>query len=133
MGKYDDIINLPHPVSKKHPQMPKADRAAQFMPFAALTGYGDAVTEAGRLTDAAPDLQEDVIEALNRKLTTLHAASGGHPEAEIVYFEKDAKKEGGAYRTIRGKIKKIDTDNGEIVMESGERIRIGDVVEAAGC
>ena len=129
MGKYDDIIGLPHHQSVKHPHMPSEDRAAQFMPFAALTGYGDAVDEAGRLTDERIDLEENYIEILDRKLQLIGKRIKSQPEVEITYFEKDAKKEGGSYQTIRKNVKKIDTYENVIVMVSGERIAINDIVD----
>ena len=102
MGKYDDIINLPHPVSKTHAPMPRAQRAAQFSPFAALTGYDDAVRETARLTEARVELDRDALDALDRALHALEeriAADKVRPEAQIRYFIPDERK---AYlRTLR--------------------------------
>ena len=96
------MINLPHPVSKVHPQMPIAERAAQFSPFAALTGYGDAVKETARLTDAKIELDEDAKEILDEKLKQIREQIEEHPEIEITYFQPDERKKGGSYITITG-------------------------------
>ena len=105
---YKDIINLPHHVSSKRPQMPMLDRAAQFSPFAALTGYDDAIHETGRLTDEKIDLSEEEKEALDRKQQILMERLGDHPALTVTYFVPDAKKSGGAYVTKSGNLKKID-------------------------
>ena len=97
LKKYDDIINLPHPVSKKHPQMPLLDRAAQFAPFAALTGYGEALTETARLTDTKIELDEGEIERINAKINYLIDNLETAPTVEITYFVPDKKKKGGKY------------------------------------
>lgn len=100
MGKYDDIINLPHFVSKKYPQMSMRDRAAQFSPFAALTGYDAEIKETTRLTDRRIELDEDVLDKLNERLYILRKVlddGSVYPEVRITYFEKDLKKDGGKY------------------------------------
>ena len=89
------LINLPHPVSKKHPQMPLLDRAAQFAPFAALTGYGEAVTETARLTDSKIELDEGEIERINAKISYLIDNLKNVPTVELTYFVPDKKKKGG--------------------------------------
>ena len=99
---YKDIINLPHHVSSKRPQMPMLDRAAQFSPFPALTGYDDAIHETGRLTDEKIDLSEEEKEALDRKQQILMERLGDHPALTVTYFVPDAKKSGGAYVTKSG-------------------------------
>ena len=126
---YDDIIQLPHPVSKTHPQMPLQNRAAQFAPFAALTGYGAAIGEAGRLTEEEMDLDADVLDSLDEKLMILSGRLKEKPEVEISYFEPDRRKAGGAYRTVRGRLKKIDSVARELVLESGESILMDRIVE----
>ena len=124
MSDYDDIINLPHHQSKNHPRMSLHDRAAQFAPFAALTGYDDAVKEARRLTDSKPELDENQLEELDQKLADLMTRIEEHPEVTIIYFEPDDKKEGGAYVTCVGKIKKIDDYKRVFIFEDARSISI---------
>ena len=128
MSDYDDIINLPHHQSKNHPHMSLHDRAAQFAPFAALTGYDDAVKEAMRLTDSKPELDENQLEELDQKLADLMTRIEEHPEVTITYFEPDDKKEGGAYVTCVGKLKKIDIYEKQLVLTGNRFIRICDIV-----
>ncbi len=122
-GPYDDIIDLPHPTSERHPRMPMANRAAQFSPFAALTGYGDAVRETARLTDRRVELTEAEKSVLDAKLQQLAPGAS----AEITCFQPDGKKEGGAYLTVTGVVKRIDA--GEIVLTDMRKIPIEDIVE----
>ena len=111
---YEDIVNLPHHVSGKHPRMPMIKRAAQFAPFAALTGYDDAVEETARLTDEMIELEEGAVDELNRKINeAVH--SGGR--VVVTYFAPDKKKSGGAYIKASGRIKKAGM--GRIVMNDG--------------
>lgn len=119
---YNDIINLPHHVSTKHPRMKMIDRAAQFSPFAALTGHGAAVSETERLTEkfAEPDEYEKSI--INEKLRFLAELVSQHPVAEIVYFEPDKRKDGGEYVTVTGEVKKIDSVGQSVLMADGQRI-----------
>lgn len=107
-GPYDDIIDLPHHRSKTHPPMPVADRAAQFAPFAALTGYEDMIEEAARLTDAAPSLTEEERERLDRKLQALLAGAGPVSGVTVTWFVPDEKKAGGSYQEAAGTVTKID-------------------------
>ena len=106
-GKYDDIIHLPHHVSSVHPRMPMLDRAAQFSPFAALTGYESAIQETARVTDRRMELDEDAKANLDQKLRLLEM-SPEQPPVALTYFQPDGKKSGGAYITITGVIKKMD-------------------------
>lgn len=122
--QYDDIINLPHHVSKTHAHMPVTDRAAQFSPFAALTGYEDVIREEGRMTDAMIELDEGEKALIDTNLRQLI----GH-EAEIRYFLEDRFKEGGSYKIIKGEIKKIDTNEDVVVMKDGTRIPVRQIVE----
>lgn len=124
-GPYDDIIDLPHPTSERHPRMPMANRAAQFSPFAALSGYDDAVKETARLTGSKAELTEEEKSILDAKLQRL--APGEN--AGITYFQPDAKKQGGAYLTASGEIKRIDGAAREIVLTDGRRIPIDDILE----
>ena len=127
---YKDIINLPHHVSSKRPQMPMLDRAAQFSPFAALTGYDDAVHETGRLTDEKIDLSEEEKEALDRKQQILMERLGDHPALTVTYFVPDAKKSGGAYVTKSGNLKKIDEFERLMMLMDG---RIMSLTSRANC
>lgn len=127
--RYADIIYRKHPISVRHPQMSVAERAAQFSPFAALTGYGEAIGEAGRLTDERKELDEDVREGLDEKLQSLLARIGERPEVSVTYFQPDGRKDGGAYVTWRGRVKKVDVYGRYVVMSDGMRIPMGDIVE----
>lgn len=126
---YDDIINLPHPVSAVHPQMAMAERAAQFSPFAALTGYRDAIEETARLTDGWTDLDEGSRESLDRKLAFLMEYPGGPEDVTITYFQLDERKAGGAYRSVSGRIKKIDGYERRLVMADGKTIPMEYIIE----
>ena len=128
-NKYEDIIHLPHHRSKKHPPMPLVDRAAQFSPFSALTGYEDAILETGRLTDARAELNEDELEALNSKYQLLMDTVGTDIEVSITYFKPDDRKAGGAYLTERDVVKKVDTYNRRILMRNGTCIPMDDVFD----
>ena len=105
-NSYEDIINLPHPVSKNHPQMPLRDRAAQFAPFAALTGHDAAIKETARLTDERLELSEEVIAQLNEKINIIRNNIGIEQNVSITYFIPDAKKSGGSYVMCSGIVKK---------------------------
>lgn len=126
---YEDIINLPHHVSSKRPQMPMLDRAAQFSPFAALTGYDDAIHETGRLTDEKIDLSEEEKEALDRKQQILMERLGDHPALTVTYFVPDAKKSGGAYVTKSGNLKKIDEFERLMMLMDGTKIPLDNVAD----
>ena len=114
---YDDIIDLPHPVSEKYPRLSKAQRAAQFNPFAALTGYDAAVDEASRMTEEERFLDEESVNEINSILFDLKMRLKEKPQATICYFEPDDRKAGGAYRTLTGKVEKIDEYNGTIQID----------------
>ena len=109
MGNYDDIIDLPHHVSETHPPMSRADRAAQFSPFAALTGYDAAVRETDRVTERRIELDEGVKAELNARLNCILEHLPEHPQVSITYFVPDEKKSGGAYRTVTGAVRKLDS------------------------
>lgn len=128
-GPYEDIIDLPHPTSTRHPRMPMASRAAQFSPFAALTGYGDAVQEASRFTGRKAELTEEEKSLLDAKLRLLAARSGDGTEAHFTYFRPDGRKEGGAYLTVTGSVGKIDSQDREVVLTDGRRIPVDDILE----
>ena len=117
MTGYEDIIHLPHHVSVRHPQMSRQDRAAQFAPFAALTGHKDAIRETERLTERKRRLSEDC-----RQILDLY----------FEYFVPDQKKEGGSYQKKSGCIRRIDTYLNEIVLQSGDRIPLDEIVDIDG-
>lgn len=125
--KYDDIINLPHHVSLTHPHMSRLDRAAQFSPFAALTGYDAAIKETARLTDKKVELGEYELEELNRTLLELSDRISQYPQAMITYFEPDKRKEGGAYITVSKEIKRIDEIEQAIYFTDGSKIPLSDI------
>ncbi len=127
-GDYDDIIHLPHPVSTKHPRMSAHDRAAQFSPFAALTGYSDAIQETLRQTEQRIVLDEEETELLNSKLRLLADFSAQRPAAAITCFVPDAKKEGGFYITIMGQVKRIDEGNRVVILTNGQSIAFEDIL-----
>lgn len=129
MGKYDDIINLPHHVSKTRPRMSLEQRSAQFAPFSALTGYEDEIAETGRLVDGRIDLDEEMKQILDRKLQKITDNIKEQPKATITYFVPDNKKDGGKYVTVTGKIKKIDKYKNVIILVDGTEIPINDVVD----
>ena len=125
---YNDIINLPHHVSKTRPQMSMLDRAAQFSPFAALTGYDAAIKETGRLTDEKIELGEEELSILNMKFQLLVDSLDEEPEVNITYFKPDDRKAGGAYLTASGTVKKIDDFERIIFMKNGTKIPMDDVL-----
>ena len=128
-SKYDSIMNLPHHVSKTRPQMPMSDRAAQFAPFAALTGYDSAIRETGRLTDEKIELDEEALTALDMKFQLLMKAIDEEPGASVTYFKPDQRKDGGAYLTETGKIGKIDEYQRLVIMRSGVKIPMDDILQ----
>ena len=129
MNDYDDIINLPHHQSKNHPHMSMHDRAAQFAPFAALTGYDDAIKEARRLTDSKPELDENQLEELDQKLADLMTRIEEHPEVTITYFEPDDNKDGGEYIAYDGRLSKIDYVRKALIFEDNKTISLSDILK----
>lgn len=129
---YEDIVNLPHPVSPYHVPMPLLQRAAQFAPFAALTGYDEAIEETGRKTEDRVTLSESEIAILNRKLQMLEQILDRRPEVSITYFIPDPRKKGGSYHTVSGSVKKIDSQHQRIVMCSGEVISMSQLIGIEG-
>lgn len=125
--KYEDILNLPHHVSKTRPQMPMSDRAAQFAPFAALTGYDSAIRETGRLTDEKIELDEEALTALNMRYQLLMNVLDDEPEVTITYFQPDERKAGGKYVSAVGTVKKVDDFERRIIMQDGTKIPMDDV------
>ena len=128
MEKYREIIDLPHHVSKTRPQMPMSDRAAQFAPFAALTGYDSVIKETGRLTGERIELDEEALTDLNMRYQLLVDALDEEPEVEITYFKPDERKSGGEYVTVTGTVKKVDDFERLITMQNGTKIPMDDVL-----
>ena len=127
-GEYDDIINLPHHVSKTRPPMSMLERAAQFSPFQTLTGYGAAIQETARLTEDKIELGEEDIALLNTRLKILANHMPESPEVCIIWFKPDMRKAGGSYVKTAGKVKRIDDVAGLISLQSGEKIQIASIV-----
>jgi len=126
---YEDIIHLPHHVSPTRAQMPRQNRAAQFMPFAAMTGYEEAVRETARLTDRRIELDEDARALLDEKLRLLMEHAPQRPEAEFLVFRPDGRKEGGSYGSMSGPVRRVDEIAGEIILTDGRRIAFEDVLD----
>ena len=131
-GPYDDIINLPHHVSSSRPRMSSIDRAAQFSPFAALTGYDNAVKETARLTEERIELDESRKAALNERLCIIQDTLVEQPTVIITYFQPDKKKSGGAYVTATGSVKKIDEYVRTVVMHDTTKIPIDEIISIDG-
>jgi hypothetical protein len=127
-GPYDDIINLPRPDTRR-PRMSNLDRAAQFTPFAALTGHEEAVLETARLTDKKPELDEHAKQELDRKLKMAAGRLKDFPRISITYFIPDSAKDGGEYATVSGRVKKVDEYRKELVLTSGIKIPIQEIIE----
>ena len=128
-NKYDDIINLPHHVSKKHPQMSLESRSAQFAPFAALVGYEEAINETGRLTFDKKDFDEEYKTILDSRLQIIIDNIKLKPKLKITYFKKDLKKDGGNYITIIENIEKIDEYRGVIILKNNKEISIDNIID----
>ena len=120
MGKYDDIMGLPHHQSDRRPHMSLQNRAAQFSPFAALTGYEAAIAEAGRLTEEFRELSEESRAVLDETLRILEEKKGERPEIGVRYFQPDERKDGGAYREIKGLFRKVDAVKNALILEKAE-------------
>lgn len=126
-GKYDDIINLPHPTSAKHPRMPISERAAIFSPFAALTGHAAAIQETARLTEQKMELDEDTKAELDRRQAILLEHIAEQPEVTVTWFQPDEQKDGGAYITTTGRLKKIDQVERALFLLDGSKILLDNV------
>lgn len=129
---YDDIINLEYPVLSNHVRMSRHDRAAQFSPFAALTGYEGAIKETARLPEQRIELDEDEKTILDEKLRIIQEQLNGQQEIKLVYFRPDEKKAGGTYLTVRGIVKKIDKYECVVVMQDRTRIPIEEIIDITG-
>ncbi len=124
---YEDIVNLPHHVSRSRPQMPLRDRAAQFAPFAALTGYGEAIDETARWTEERREMDEQELSRLNRRLMEIAARLDEHPQVSITYFVPDGRKPGGEYRTVSGAVKSISSISRTITLMDGWTVSLDEI------
>lgn len=129
---YDDIMGLSHHVSASRRPMSNSDRAAQFAPFAALTGYEAVIRETGRLTDAEIELDECSKAFLNEKLRKVAAGVHQRPLVTFTCFRRDERKQGGAYVKITGRVKRINEAEGQILLTDGTAIPILSVYEIGG-
>ena len=126
---YDDIINLPHPISKRFQQMPMRDRAAQFAPFAALNVHSDVIKETSRFTETKIDISDSTAEILDRKLSFLENKINNHPSVSITFFQPDTRKKGGTYLTISGILKTINRDKKFLVFDNNKIIAIDSIIK----
>ena len=126
-GKYADILDLPHHQSSRRPRMPLSERAAQFMPFAALTGYDAAIAEAGRLTEEFREMDESEKAGLDETLRMLEERKGERPEIKTTYFVPDPVKDGGAYVEVTGNFVKVDRAKRVMLLEGGTRIPLDEI------
>ena len=128
-GPYDDMLNLPHPTSRRHSRMSRSDRAAQFAPFAALSGHGTAIAETARRIE----LDEDVKAALDLKQQMLMDRIDEHPDVSVTWFQPDGKKDGGRYVTTTGRLKRIDEVERVLVMEDKTTVPLDDIISIDEC
>ena len=125
-GKYDDIVNLLRPESRK-PKMPIIDRAAQFAPFAALTKFGEEIKESNRKTAERIYYDDEYMEELDNALLEIEAGISARPNVSVTYFVRDERKAGGALRDVTGRVKKVDRDNAKMIFENGEVVPMRDI------
>ncbi|MCD8212306.1 MAG: YolD-like family protein [Oscillospiraceae bacterium] len=128
-SKYDDIIDMPHHVSETRPQMPVRDRAAQFIPFAALTGFKEKIEEESRVTEAKPELDEQSQDMLNMKQQLLKEIISEDPEVTVTYFVPDEKKSGGSSITVTGILSRLDEFERVMALRDGTRIPFDDILD----
>ncbi len=131
-GAYDDIIGLPHHVSPVRPQMPRSRRAVQFLPFAALSGYGDMIREVCRHTDEEPAPCDGLLEELNLKAGELVRRMHEHPEIRVTHFVPDPLKDGGSFEVTEGRVERVDAFRRLIVMEDGSEIGFDSIIDLDG-
>ena len=127
--KYDNIINLPHYESKKHPRMSLEARSAQFAPFAALTGYDETIKETARQTDKKIEINEELKRILNEKLQSIKKEIHTKPKIIVTYFVPDPRKEGGKYITVTGNVIKIDEYKKKMILENNIEIPISEIID----
>lgn len=131
-GKYDDIINMPHHVSTRHQRMSQSDRAAQFSPFSALTGYEAALSESARVTDERIELDEQEQQRLDEKLNLLRGCTKERPAVCITHFVTDERKQGGAYVTEQVCVRRVDAYARTVCITGGGSIAFGDIIGIEG-
>lgn len=131
-SKYDDIINLPHHKSQKHPHMSQYNRAAQFSPFAALTGHGEAIAEVARVTEKMHDIDNDLKEEISNKLTILSLPENENTEVSLKFYVEDGKKDGGEYETVTSIVSHLNENSGEITISDGRTIPISHILSIDG-
>ncbi len=127
--RYDDILSLPHHVSETRPRMSRLDRAAQFAPFAALTGLDDAMDETARLTEGKLELADNALSELDGVLRRLMERREEHPSVTVTFFQPDDRKAGGAYRTIQGELLNVDPLTGTLVLADRTKIPLEDILD----
>lgn len=127
MSRYEDIINLPHHQSDKRPHMSNYERAAQFSPFAALTGFDDEINEAARLTDCRPHLTEDQLNSLDEAIQRISDLD--KPLIAVTFFVPDVNKAGGSYRVYTGTLRFLDLGEGKLKFTDDTAIPLDDVVD----
>lgn len=129
-GMYDDMLYLPHHEPVRHQRMGMRERAAQFSPFAALTGYDDAITETARETDERPEMSDDTAERISEVLGLISENAGLMPCAVITYFIRDERKEGGRIQRHEGKVRRVDPVLGQVTFYDGAVIDYADIIDA---
>lgn len=129
--RYDDIISLSRPASEGRARMTGYDRAAQFSPFAALTGFDAAIQETGRLTDTRMELEEYGLQLLDEQMRALIEVIHTRPKVQVEWFRRDERKAGGSYVTTTGHVKKVDDYRGQLVFTDGRRIPLGEIQSIA--
>ena len=128
MSKYDDLLNKPHHVSKTRKQISQYDRAAQFAPFAALTGYGEAINETGRIVEKRKTLTEEEQDIISSRLFQINERIKEKIEVTVIHFVSDKKKDGGFYKSYKGVVKKVDEYEQRLVFEDKTRIQFEDLL-----
>ena len=129
---YEDIIDVPHHVSKKYPEPTMMERAARFHPFAAITGYEEMVLEAARTTETRIELDEEALTVINEKLNMLRESLDGEPRVTVTYFEPDKKKNGGAYVSVTGTVRLIDEYEQTVTLGEDKKIPIREIYSIDG-
>ena len=125
--KYSDIINLPHPDPRTRPRMSLSDRAAQFAPFAALTGFDDAIGETGRVVEQPIILAQDALEELDSAIRKIQDTIETQPEAEVVWFRPDSRKAGGCIHSARGRVKQVDIPGQLLLFADGKSVPLKEI------
>ena len=128
MNPYQSLLSLPHPVSGKHPPMPIANRAAQFAPFAALTGFEEAVEETARTTEQRPDPTDEQLEKIDAVLRRIAEISFSHPAVRIERFVPDPQKSGGKIASLTGAVRKVDPMQGQLVFVDGSAVPFSEIL-----